>query len=175
MALAIAQLGQPVLRQVAVEVSQEEIATPEFQRFLDDMLETLQEEKGAGLAGPQVFVGKRVFLAGIRPPQGEDERLEALRWILFDNQKVNGYLGPYRFLYFITRPAGDPAVLAFLKGRIDNSLAIVDKRLAGRQFMLGARPTIADLLAITESLRVEGDRAARRLAEQIEQACRAAV
>lgn len=36
------------------------------------------------------------------------------------------------------------------------------------------RPTIADLLAITESLRVEGDLAARCLAEQIEQACRAA-
>ena len=37
------------------------------------------------------------------------------------------------------------------------------------------QPTIADLLAITESLRVEGDLAARRLAEQIEQACRAAL
>jgi hypothetical protein len=36
-------------------------------------------------------------------------------------------------------------------------------------------PTIADLLAITESLRVEGDLAARRLAEQIETACRAAL
>src|SRR5262245_11531720 len=28
-------------------------------------------------------------------PADEDERLEALRWLLFDNQKVNGYLGPY--------------------------------------------------------------------------------
>jgi hypothetical protein len=35
-------------------------------------------------------------------------------------------------------------------------------------------PTPADALAIVRSLRVEGDRAARRLAEQIEQACRAA-
>jgi Glutathione S-transferase, N-terminal domain len=33
-------------------------------------------------------------------PDGEDERLEALRWIIFDNQKVNGFLGPYRFLRF---------------------------------------------------------------------------
>jgi glutathione S-transferase len=31
-------------------------------------------------------------------PQGEDARLEALRWIIFDNQKVNGFLGVYRFL-----------------------------------------------------------------------------
>jgi glutathione S-transferase len=78
-------------------------------------------------------------------PQTEDDRLEALRWIIFDNQKVNGFLGPYRFLRYLAKPAGDPAVLAFLKGRIDNNLAIVDKRLATRPFMLGARPTIADL------------------------------
>jgi hypothetical protein len=36
-------------------------------------------------------------------------------------------------------------------------------------------PTCADALAITRSLRVEGDMLARQLAEQIEQACRAAV
>ena len=34
---------------------------------------------------------------------------------------------------------------AFLKGRIDNNLAIVDKRLASRPYILGERPTIADL------------------------------
>jgi glutathione S-transferase len=78
-------------------------------------------------------------------PQGEDERLEALRWIIFDNQKVNGFLGPYRFLRSFARPPGDPNVLAFLKGRIDGNLAIVDKRLASRPFMLGERPTITDI------------------------------
>lgn len=36
-------------------------------------------------------------------------------------------------------------------------------------------PTPADALAITRSLRVEGDMKARRLAEQIEQACRRAL
>ena len=78
-------------------------------------------------------------------PRNEDERLEALRWIIFDNQKVNGFLGPYRFLKNFARPAGDPAVMAFLKGRIDGSLAILDKRLAGRPYIIGAEPTIADL------------------------------
>jgi glutathione S-transferase len=78
-------------------------------------------------------------------PQGEDERLEALRWIIFDNQKVNGFLGPYRFLKNFAKPAGDPAVLAFLKGRIDGNLAIVEKRLSTRDFILGERPTIADI------------------------------
>ena len=78
-------------------------------------------------------------------PQGEDEELEALRWIIFDNQKVNGFLGPYRFLRCFAKPPGDPAVLAFLKGRLDNNVAILDKRLSSRPFVLGARPTIADL------------------------------
>jgi len=78
-------------------------------------------------------------------PRGEDERLEALRWIIFDNQKVNGFLGPYRFLRNFAKPPGHPAVMEFLKGRIDNALGILDKRLAGRGYLLGAEPTIADL------------------------------
>jgi glutathione S-transferase len=78
-------------------------------------------------------------------PEGEDERLEALRWIIFDNQKVNGFLGPYRFLKNFATAPGDPAVMAFLKGRIDGSLAILDKRLAKAPFVLGDRPTIADI------------------------------
>ena len=78
-------------------------------------------------------------------PQGEEEELEALRWIIFDNQKVNGFLGPYRFLKNFAKPAGDPAVLAFFKGRIDGNLAIINKRLESRKFMLGERPTIADV------------------------------
>jgi glutathione S-transferase len=78
-------------------------------------------------------------------PQGEDERLEALRWIIFDNQKINGFLGPYRFLRTFAKPAGDPAVVNFLKGRATANLAIVDKRLSSRPFLLGKRPTITDV------------------------------
>ena len=63
-------------------------------------------------------------------PENEDEELEALRWMIFDNQKVNGFLGPFRFLKNFAKPPGDPAVLAFLKGRIDGNLAIVNKRLS---------------------------------------------
>ncbi|WP_137045195.1 glutathione S-transferase family protein [Pseudolabrys sp. FHR47] len=82
---------------------------------------------------------------GMFLPKGEDEELEALRWMIFDNQKVNGFLGPFRFLRTLAKPPGDPAVLAFLKGRIDGNLAIVNKRLEKSPFLLGDRPTIADI------------------------------
>jgi len=78
-------------------------------------------------------------------PQGEDERLETMRWIIFDNQKVNGFLGPYRFLRNWVKPAADPAIHAFFKGRIDGNLGIINKRLEMREFLLGDRPTIADV------------------------------
>jgi peptide deformylase len=73
MVLAIAQLGQPVLRQVAAPVPPEEILSPAFQQLIDDMMDTLNQAKGAGLAGPQVFAGLRVFLAGVLPPPAEGE------------------------------------------------------------------------------------------------------
>ena len=39
-------------------------------------------------------------------PEGEEEQLEALRWIIFDNQKLNGFLGPFRFLKNFAPTAG---------------------------------------------------------------------
>jgi peptide deformylase len=68
MTLKIAQLGQLVLRQVATEVSAEEIHSPAFQQLVDDMLATLAHAQGAGLAGPQVYQSKRLFLAAVLPP-----------------------------------------------------------------------------------------------------------
>jgi glutathione S-transferase len=72
-----------------------------------------------------------------------EDRREALRWILFDNHKFTSYVATYRFLRAFAK-AGDPAVHAFLKGRIDSAVAIVEKHLATRAYVLGAEPTIAD-------------------------------
>lgn len=73
MALKIAQLGQPILRQRAEEISSETLQSEEFQQFIDDMLSTVTEAHGAGLAGPQVFSNKRIFLAAVLPTDDEDE------------------------------------------------------------------------------------------------------
>ena len=123
-----------------------ETRTPKYRAEVNEMGEVpvlVHRQKKLTQSG--VILTYLAERSGKLRPQDEDERLEALRWIIFDNQKVNGFLGPYRFLLNFAKPPGDPAVLAFLKNRIDNNLAIVDKRLADRPFILGVRPTIADL------------------------------
>jgi glutathione S-transferase len=120
--------------------------TPEFRNNVNEMGEVPVLVHGARkLSQSGVILTYLAERSGKFRPATEDERLEALRWIIFDNQKVNGFLGPYRFLRNFAKPPGDPAVLAFLKGRIDNNLRIVDKRLSTAPFILGEQPTIADL------------------------------
>ena len=120
--------------------------TPEFRDSINEMGEApvlVHGKKKLSQSG--VILTYLARHSGKFLPQGEDEELEALRWIIFDNQKVNGFLGPFRFLKNFAPKPGDPAVMAFLKGRIDGSLAIVNKRLEKASFLLGNRPTIADV------------------------------
>src|SRR5215475_15312106 len=52
--LKVARLGHPVLRQKAQPVPVDKIRTPVVQKFIDDMIDTMHEYDGAGLAGNQV-------------------------------------------------------------------------------------------------------------------------
>jgi len=58
--LKVARLGHPVLRKVAAPVPAKEIGSPEIQRLIDDMVETMREYNGAGLAANQVHVPKQI-------------------------------------------------------------------------------------------------------------------
>jgi peptide deformylase len=58
--LKVARLGHPVLRKVAAPVPVAEIRSPETQRLIDDMVETMREYNGAGLAATQVHVLKQI-------------------------------------------------------------------------------------------------------------------
>ena len=68
--LRVARMGNPVLRRTADRVSAEELATEEIQGLIDDMLDTVGDYGGAGLAAPQVHISKQV--AVICPPAEED-------------------------------------------------------------------------------------------------------
>jgi peptide deformylase len=58
--LKVARLGHPVLRKAAAPLSMREIQAPGFQKFIDDMIETMKEYDGVGLAANQVHESKQV-------------------------------------------------------------------------------------------------------------------
>src|SRR5262249_32861023 len=70
--LKIAQVGHPVLRLVSKEVTPDQLASPEFQQFLDDLLETMIEYDGAGLAAPQVHTPLRVAVLTLTDERGPE-------------------------------------------------------------------------------------------------------
>jgi glutathione S-transferase len=72
------------------------------------------------------------------------ENREILRWILFDNHKFTSYYATLRFMFGLQN-SGETPVVEFLRARARGAYGIVDKHLAGRAFLLGDRPTIADL------------------------------
>lgn len=78
--------------------------------------------------------------------QGADERerFEVLRWLFWDNHKLTGFMASYRYQRAFT-PAPDPQVLAYMRGRIDDFLGILERQVAARPFVAGDRPTVADL------------------------------
>jgi peptide deformylase len=58
--LKIARMGHPVLQTVAHPV--EDIRAPEIQRLIDDMIETMEDAPGVGLAAPQVYQPLRILV-----------------------------------------------------------------------------------------------------------------
>src|SRR5262245_123839 len=81
--------------------------TPEYRSNVNEMGEVPVLVHGTRtLSQSAVILTYLAERSGKFKPEGEDERLEALRWIIFDNQKVNGFLGPYRFLRNARQAAG---------------------------------------------------------------------
>ena len=64
--LKVSRLGHPVLRTPSEAVPKESITKPEMQRFIDDMVETMHEYDGVGLAAPQVHVSKQIAVIEVQ-------------------------------------------------------------------------------------------------------------
>ncbi|HWX77597.1 MAG TPA: peptide deformylase [Candidatus Acidoferrales bacterium] len=58
--LKVARLGHPVLRRVTEPLSSGELQLPSCQKFIDDMVETMKEYDGVGLAADQVHASKQI-------------------------------------------------------------------------------------------------------------------
>ena len=65
--LPIVQLGAPVLRQIAQNISLETLRTTECQRFIDDLIETMRDANGAGLAANQVDNPVQICVIEVKP------------------------------------------------------------------------------------------------------------
>ncbi len=90
--LKVAHMGHPVLRQVATPVSKERFRSAEFQKFCDDLLESMYELDGAGLAAPQVHVSERVVVFELDEEDGPMFLVNPVVTPLTD-EKVGGYEG----------------------------------------------------------------------------------
>jgi peptide deformylase len=76
--LKVARMGHPVLRGKARALDKHEIRSAGVQKLIDDMMDTMAEYHGVGLAAPQVHEGLRIFVAALdakEDGEGDDEAL----------------------------------------------------------------------------------------------------
>lgn len=93
MSLSICLYGNPVLRKKAEEVDE---ITGEIHELAKDMLETMYEERGVGLAAEQVGRTERMFVIDIPPDsdvddQGERENPDVAMPMVLINPKITGH------------------------------------------------------------------------------------
>jgi peptide deformylase len=87
--LKVARMGHPALRTKARPLEAAEIRSPGVQQLIDDMLETMVEYQGVGLAAPQVHEGVRIFVAGLPEDVDADASEEReIRQLAFINPEV---------------------------------------------------------------------------------------
>ena len=71
--LKVARMGHPVLRAKARRLEKADLKSAAVQQLIDDMIDTMAEYHGVGLAAPQVHEGLRLFVAAIDPSEDEGE------------------------------------------------------------------------------------------------------
>jgi peptide deformylase len=76
--LKVARMGHPVLRERARPFEKSDLRNPLVQKLIDDMIETMHEYHGVGLAGPQVHEGRRIFVALLDDEPGPDSDTVAI-------------------------------------------------------------------------------------------------
>jgi peptide deformylase len=71
--LKVARMGHPVLRARARNLSLNDLKSPIVQKLIDDMIETMIEYHGVGLAAPQVHEDVRLFVAALGGDEGDTD------------------------------------------------------------------------------------------------------
>ena len=102
------------------------------------------EHKGMRLTQSGVILDYLAETLGQFGARDAAEQREMLRWLLWDNHKLTSYTATYRFMRAFTKDP-DPAVLKVFQARAETAWGILDAHLAGRNYVVDDRLTIADL------------------------------
>ncbi len=131
---------------VFVDFFNGENRSPEF-RALNPMGEApVLEHGGLVLTQSGAILDNLAEKLGRFGPSGEAERREILRWMLWDNHKFTSYNATWRFLTnFVPEEKRSADVIAFLEGRGRAALGVLESHLTGRDWIVGAAMTVADL------------------------------
>ncbi|MCY4184566.1 MAG: glutathione S-transferase [Rhodobacteraceae bacterium] len=140
------ELAKVVWRPVFVDFFNGETRTPEY-RQLNPMGEVpvlVAGDKKLSQSGAiqQYLVLKTGEFGGNTP----DEKLEVLRWVLWDNHKMSSIAGTTRFLAnFLPAEKRPDEVINWHKGRLRGSLNVLEQRLSESEWLVGDCITIADI------------------------------
>ena len=119
-----------------------ETRTPQYRAEINEMGEApVLEHRGRRLAQSGVIL--HYLSEHFSKFQGED-KLEVLRWVLWDNHKLTSYIATLRFFVHFQK-TGETPVTEFLRGRVKTALGILDGHLGKSAFAVGNAPSIADI------------------------------
>ena len=130
--LKIAQLGEPVLRQRSREVTRDELRSPEMQKFIDDLIETMHDADGAGLAAPQVFLPVRICAIHVRGNNPRYPYKPPIPLTVLVNPVITPVVDEQFERFGSVTPSGAGE---FAGVSTDNLTAILNHRLLPRLFM----------------------------------------
>ena len=86
--LKIARLGNPKIRHGAKLVSLDELQSPDIQKFIQDLVETMRDAHGVGIAAPQVHVSKQVIAVEVSPDNPRYPNQSAVPLTVLVNPKI---------------------------------------------------------------------------------------
>jgi peptide deformylase len=86
--LKVARMGHPVLRTRTPAVERGDIKSAAVQRLIDDMIDTMTEYHGVGLAAPQVHESRRLFVVAFDPSQPEPEEDQPAEPVAIINPEI---------------------------------------------------------------------------------------
>jgi glutathione S-transferase len=119
--------------------------TPEWRATVNEMGEIpVLEENGVRLTQTAPILLRLAERSGQLLGTNEDERFQLLRWLFWDNHKLTGYMARYRYQRTFT-PSPNSEVLRYFRSQLDDYLGILDRHLKDRLFVVGDRPTVADI------------------------------